>query len=380
MLDDELWHELIEITDSAASACFQCGVCTATCPWNKVRDEPVSVRKMMRRAQVGLMDGDQDLWLCTGCGMCEPGCPRGVPIAEVFRGLRQVAWERRQTLAGLPSLLWSVYWNNNPWQQPPSQRGDWAAGLALDVYDPERHEILLYVGCTASYDRRAQRVARALVRLLDSAGVAFGTLGEAEPCCGESVRSLGHLPYFEEIAASNGEFFVEHGVTRLVTISPHCFDTFANHTPQPGGRLEVLHYTELLAQLLDCGRLTLKNSLQARVTFHDPCYLGRINSDYESPRKVIDAVPGLERVEMERNRQDALCCGGGGGRLWMETAAGERFSDLRVQEAEQADAEILVTACPACIACLEDSLKSLQMGQLRVLDVAELLAALTDNG
>lgn len=372
VLDDELWHELIDITGGAASACFQCGVCTATCPWNIVRDEPISVRKMMRMAQVGLMNGREELWLCTTCGQCEPGCPREVPISEVFRGLRQIAWERRQTLAGLPSLLWSVHWNTNPWFQPPSQRSDWASTLDLEPFDPQVHELLFYVGCTSSYDRRAQNVARSVVRLLQAAGVPFGYMGVEEPCCGESVRSLGHIPYFTEIASANGELLAQKGVTRMVTISPHCYDTFRNHTPDPGGQLEVLHYTELLAELLAEGRLQLPINVQSRVTFHDPCYLGRINGDYESPRSAIDAIPGIERVEMPRNREDGLCCGGGGGRLWMETEAGERFSDLRVQEAAGVEADVLVTACPACIACLEDSLNAVPDSRLTVLDVAEL--------
>lgn len=374
VLDDDLWHELIEITDGAASACFQCGVCTATCPWNTVRDEPVSVRKMMRMAQVGLMNGTEELWLCTTCGQCEPSCPRGVPITDVFRGLRQVAWERREMQEGLPSLLWSVYWNTNPWFQPPSTRSEWSADLGLEPFDPDVHELLLYVGCTSSYDRRAQNVARALVQLLRAAEVSFGVLGDEEPCCGESVRALGHNPYFSEIACANGELLAEKGVKRMVAISPHCYDSFRNHTPDPSGQLEVLHYTQLLSELVADGHLELPEDVSGRVTFHDPCYLGRINGDYDSPRTTIDAIPGLERVEMPRNRVEALCCGGGGGRLWMETAAGERFADSRIQEAIDIEADVLVTACPACIACLEDSLNAVPGADLKVLDVAELAA------
>ncbi len=374
VLDDALWDELLEITDGAAAPCFQCGVCTAACPWGLVKQEPLSVRTMMRMAQVGLLDENERLWLCTTCGQCEAYCPRGVPVAQVFRGLRQIAWERRVVLEGLPSVLWSLYWNNNPLFQPPSHRSQWVENGKLPSFDPEQHEVLFYVGCTSSYDRRAQAVARSLTALLDAAGVSYGMLGDDEPCCGEAALSLGHLPYFHEIAANTAQVFQDRGVARLVTVSPHCYDVFRNHYPRYQEAFEPLHYTQYLADLLTDGQLKLEGALDLRAAFHDPCFLGRRNGEYDAPREVLRAIPGLELVEMEHSGVDGLCCGGGGGRMWMETAAGERFSDLRVQEAVDAGVDVMVTACPSCIACLEDSVKAQGIASLKVMDVAELAA------
>ncbi len=371
-IDDELWERLIELTGGEASRCYQCGTCTATCPWGLVKDETVSVREFIRRVQLGLTSTEA-LWLCTTCAKCEAYCPRGVDIAEIFRALRAVAWEQREAPEGLPSLLWSVYWNDNPWEQPPSQRAQWAADLDLPRFDPVEHEILFYVGSTAAYDRRTQSVARALVCALRAAGVAFGVLGNDEPPSGADVFDVGHRPFFEEIAETSAQVFREHGVTRLVTTSPHAYDVFKNHYPAVGDDFEPLHYTQFLAELLDAGRLSLDTPVDLTVAFHDPCYLARHNAETKAPRRVLGAVPGLRLVEMESAGVDTLCCGGGGGRMWQETAAGERFADLRVEEARAAEVDVLATACPYCIACLEDSLKARGVENLRVLDVAEIV-------
>ena len=370
-LDDELWERLIELTGDAVALCYQCGVCTAICPWGLVRDETVSIRAFMRRAQLGLRDGDRNLWLCTTCAQCEATCPRGVPIVDAFRGLRYLAWEGRDTPEGLPSLLWSVYWNNNPWEQPPSQRSDWAKMLDLPAFNSAQHEILYYVGCTSSYDKRAQKVALALSYLLRAAGVSFGVLGDEEPCCGESVLSVGHKPYFQEIARQSATVFKEKGVGQLVTVSPHCYDVFKNFYPPD---FQPYHYTQYLARLIDECRLQFKAPVERKATFHDPCYLSRHNGETQAPRLVLEAIPGLELIEMECTGADNVCCGGGGGRMWLETAAGERFGDLRVRQALDAGAEVLVTACPFCIACMEYSIKAQKIKDLVVMDVAEVAA------
>lgn len=382
VIDDDLWEELIELTGGTAGLCYQCGVCTASCPWGLVLQEPLSVRTFIRLAQIGLHDGNESLWRCTTCAQCEPYCPRGVKITDVFRSLRNVAWNRRTVEKGLPSLLWSVYWNDNPWSQPPSQRSQWAKGLEIPIYDPEQHEFLLYIGCTSSFDRRAQRIARSLVHLLQAARVSFGYLGDVEPCCGEAVLSVGHKPYFQEIAHQTQQLFQERGVTHLVAISPHCYDVFKNHYPHALAQngIQVQHYTQYLAQIIEAGRLRFEHPLNQIVTFQDPCYLGRHNQDYESPRGILKAIPGIELIEMERSGVDGLCCGGGGGRMWLETALGERFSDLRVIEAMQTGASILATACPFCIVCLEDSTKVMKTEKLRVMDISEIAEIAVADG
>ncbi len=379
LVDDTLWHRLLELTDGTAALCYQCGVCTALCPWGDLRQQPLSVRTFLRQAQLGLQDGDRSLWLCTTCAQCSAACPRGVDIVRVLRSLRLLAWELRQVEMGLPSVLWSLHWNNNPWTQPPSQRAGWAKGLDIPTFDPQQHEILLYVGCTSSYDRRAQKIARALAHLFDSAGVKYGYLGEAEPCCGESALSLGHSPYFSEVAHRAAQTFAERGVTALVAISPHCYDVFKNHLSGTTGNLQPMHYTQHLAQLLESGRLRLEKPCETRVTFQDPCYLGRHNDEYQAPRQVLSYIPGLELVELAHHHEDGLCCGGGGGRMWLETPVGERFSDLRVEQAAESGADILATACPFCVSCLEDSAKFKKLSGLQVLDIAEIVVQAVSN-
>lgn len=379
LIDDQLYERLNDLSGGAAGICFQCGVCTAACPWGMVRREPLSVRSLMRMAQLGLQDGSGSLWLCTTCAQCEAYCPRGVNISSVFRALRAVAWERSKTAAGLPSLLWSVFWNDNPWSQPPSQRASWARDLDVPDFNAAEHEILLYVGCTSSYDRRDQMIATALVHTLNAAGIKFGYLGEEEPCCGEAVMSLGHGEYFQEVAAKAMAAFQKAGVGKLVTISPHCYDVFKNHYPGRNEGFQPLHYTQYLAQLLEGEVLEFSKPLDLQITFQDPCYLGRINDEYDAPRQVIRALPGIELVEMEDSRINGLCCGGGGGRMWLETPLGERFADLRIKQAVKTGADVLATACPFCLTCLEDSLKVLKAEHLVVRDIAELAAEALGN-
>jgi Fe-S oxidoreductase len=371
-LDDELWERLVEMTGGEAALCYQCGTCTAICPWGSVRREPFSVRRFVRLAQLGLNGEDEALWLCTNCAQCAASCPRGVDIPAVLRALRTLAWEQRRIPKGLPSVLWSIYWNNNPWAQPPSQRATWAKNLDIPIFDPSQHEALLYVGCTSSYDRRAQKIARSLAGILRAAGVSFGYLGDDEPCCGEAVLSFGQIPYFEEVAAHATQIFQERGVSKLVAISPHCYHVFKNDYPSSNTEFQPVHYTQFLAQLLGNGRLRFERSLERQVTFQDPCYLGRHNAEYQASRQILEAIPGLELAEMNHCRAESLCCGGGGGRMWLETATGERFSDLRVQEASQTGASILATACPYCLVCLEDSMKAMKMEGLQVMDIAEI--------
>lgn len=374
-IDDELWEQLIAITGGAAGPCYQCGACTAVCPWGLVKGETLSIRRLIRRAQLGLLGDENELWLCTTCTHCDAYCPRGVPVSEVIRGLRYLSWERREIPSGLPSVMWSVFWNNNPWTQPPSQRSQWAKDLDLPTFDAEQHEILLYIGCTPSYDRRAQKIGRALVRTLRAAGVSFGYLGDDEPCCGESAKSLGHEPFFRETVRQATELFAARGVNTLVTISPHCYDAFKNYEGVSEKGLKPLHYSQYLAELIEDGRLGFDGHAQVRATFHDPCYLARHNDEVAAPRRVLEAVPGLTLLEMDHSARDTLCCGGGGGRMWLETEAGERISDIRLQEALATGASVLATACPFCISCLEDSLKAQNTRELRVMDVAEIAAA-----
>jgi len=376
ILDDETWDELMTVTSGAVAVCYQCGVCSSICPWGEVLGEPISIRKQLRQAQLGLLEESNKIWYCTTCGVCEYYCPRGVKIMDVFRGLRYLAWKHNHPHHGLNSLLWSIYWNNNPWDQPPSQRTNWSKGLKLPEFDPKKHEILFYVGCTPSYDTRAQKISRALVKIFRTANVSFGTLGENEPCSGEEVLSIGHLPYFQEIVEKTTTTLNEWGVTHLVTIDPHSYDVFRNHY-HFSEEIIIQHYTQFLAQLLENNRLKFHSSpLQstASISYHDPCYLSRHNNELSAPRRILEAIPGVILREMEHAGVDTICCGGGGGRMWIDTDPGERFSDLRLIEAIETKVDYLATSCPYCISCLEDSLKSKGIESMQVLDIAEIIA------
>lgn len=389
-LDDRLWERINRITRGAASVCYQCGECTAVCPWGMVREDPLNVRTMMRKAQLGIRDWNEDLWLCTSCTQCEAYCPRGVNISEVIRALRWISWQEGRTESGLPSMLWSIYWNDNPWSQPPMKRFKWANEMDVPIFNPQVHEVALFIGCTASYDRRVQRVTLDLVKVLQKFAVNFGCLGEKELCCGEPVKSVGHNAYFEEIVFTTARTIRDMGVEKLVTVSPHCYDVFKNHYPKwlNGEFIETYHYTQYIAQLMASGRKNLRsdsrspvaggeaihhNHTQQIVTFQDPCYLGRRNNEYEAPRQVLQSLPGLVLEEMQNHKQEGLCCGGGGGRMWLDTPAGERFADVRIHEAAATGASIIATACPFCLVYLEDSLKASGLENMRVMDVAEII-------
>ncbi|MDR5695146.1 MAG: (Fe-S)-binding protein [Armatimonadota bacterium] len=372
--DDATWERLFQITGGVFAPCFSCGVCTASCPWGLVGEGKVRIRDLVRRIQLGLdPDSEESLWLCTTCAACVASCPRGVDIPEGFLALRSQAWREGKVPRNLHAVLWAVHWDANPYRRPPTHRPLWAKGLEVKEFTPD-DEVLYYVGCTPSYDRRIQKVARSLVEILKRSGVSFGTLGERERCCGDSIRSFGHDAYLRRYVEEHAKLFAEVGAKTVVTTSPHCYDMFRRYYPDLSGGFQPLHYTEYLARLLEEGRLRFTREVPVRVTYHDPCYLGRRNGVYEEPRKLLQAIPGVELVEMRENREQALCCGGGGGRMWMETKPEERFSNLRVQQAAETGAELLVTACPHCITCLEDSLKVVGISGLRVVDVAEIVA------
>lgn len=372
LLDDDRWDRVLAATRGEAGACFQCGTCTAVCPWGLVAGPTIGVRSVMRKAQLGLDGWAEAAWRCTTCGACESRCPHKVPISEVMLGLRKLAWDEGAVPEGLAGVMWDLHWDGNPWGRPPSRRSAWAAGLEIPRFDPAEHDALLYVGCTASYDRRAQKVARAVVSLLRAGNVRFGTLGDDEPCCGDPARSLGNADYLQEMVAANTRQFREAGVTEIVTVSPHCYDTFARHYDTGESGFQARHYSQVLRDLVAGGKMAFEGLAGETVTFHDPCYLARHRDETEAPRSVLAAIPGLALNEMSRSRSDTLCCGGGGGRMWMETPAPERFAESRVREAATTGASLLATTCPHCIACLEDGLGLAGARELKVIDLAEL--------
>ncbi|MBN2239158.1 MAG: (Fe-S)-binding protein [Dehalococcoidales bacterium] len=354
--------------------CYQCGTCTATCPWNLVKS--FIVRRIMHQGQMGLTDFEnEELWMCATCKACVDRCPRGVAIIDVMRSMRRAIVEFN--VGGIPDGLRismkNISGTGNPLGEPEDNRADWAKKLDVPVYTKET-EILYFPCCIPSYDSSLQRVAVATASILKKAGVNFGILGTDERCCGESVRKAGDENLFRTLAETNIGNFKDTGVTKIVTTSPHCFNTFKNEYPELDGKFEVVHATQFIAELIDEGKITFTKEINKKVTYHDPCYLGRHNGVYDEPRKVLQSIPGIELVEMEDNRENSLCCGGGGGRIWMDTKKGERFSDLRIDQAVATEAEILAAACPYCILNFEDSLRSGENEDALIIkDIAELV-------
>jgi len=277
------------------------------------------------------------------------------------------------SIPNLRSVMTSIASVGNPWGQEPQDRANWAKDLGVKEF-AEGTELLYFPCCYPSYDPRLKKVAQATATLLNKAAVDFGILGSKENCCGDSVRKAGNETLFKRLARENIKNFVENGVRKILFSSPHCYHTVKNEYPDFKVNFEVVHITQYLFQLVREGKLEFNKAYGKKVTYHDPCYLGRHNGIYDEPREVLKKIPGLELVEMADAREDSLCCGMGGGRVWMETAKGERFSDLRLQQAIGAGAEVLVTSCPYCISQFEDSRLALKDGvTLEIKDITEVL-------
>ena len=356
--------------------CYQCGLCDAVCPWNRLID--FSMRKVVRQATFGMTDIEsEDIWRCTTCGLCPQQCPRDVGQIESGISLRRLATEYGifpNAVKPLRTISASLSGAGNPLGEDRQARGDWGKELSVKPFE-EGMALLYFSGCYLSYDPRLKKVARATATILNSAGIDYGILGSRESCCGESIRKTGNEELFKRLARENIKAFVDNGVKKILVSSPHCYHTFKNEYPEFMVHFEVVHVAQFLAQLIDEGRLVFSGEYDRNVTYHDPCYLGRHNGVYDEPRRVLAQIPGLTLVELSESRETSLCCGGGGGRIWMETVKGERFSDLRVAQAIETGAEVLATACPYCIANFEDSRLALKdEADLEVKDITEIVA------
>ncbi|MCG8636302.1 MAG: (Fe-S)-binding protein [Desulfobacterales bacterium] len=371
----EVIEEIKEAGGDASRFCFQCGLCDTVCPWNLVRE--FSMRKTIREATFGLTEIDgEDIWRCTTCGRCPDRCPRGVKQIDVGVSLRRMASEYEVFPGPVKPALSAragLISEGNPLQFDRNRRGDWAKGAGVNPFTPDM-EVLYFAGCYPSFDPRMKKAARATVNILKKAGVDFGILGEKENCCGESIRKIGSEEVFKKLARENIKTFIDHGVKKILVSSPHCYHTFKNEYPEFMVRFEVVHTSQYLAELISEGRLELTGTYGKKVAYHDPCYMGRHNDIYDEPRNVLRGVRELELVEMPDSRRDSLCCGGGGGRIWMDTPKAERFSDLRLQQARSAGAEVLATACPYCITNFEESRLNLEFENIiEVKDITEII-------
>ena len=332
----------------------------------------------------GVIDPDV-LWSCTNCGACVEQCPVDIEHIDHIIDLR-----RYQVLveSSFPSeagvMLRNVENQGNPWGVSPRTRNEWYEDLPFEVkvvdgpLDPAETEYLFWVGCAGAIDDRGKKTSQALAELLHTAGVTFAVLGEGESCTGDPVRRIGNEYLWSELAKANIETLTEANVTKIVVTCPHCYNSLAKEYQQLGARFEVVHHTELLAKLVNDGRLTPIERLDAKVTYHDPCFLGRHNGIYTPPREVIGSLPGVQMTEMPRNSSRSFCCGAGGGRMWLEERIGTRVNVNRTEEALATEPDVIAVGCPFCSTMISDGVNKKQEegeGQgVEVLDVARLFA------
>lgn len=355
--------------------CYQCGGCTALCPWNLVR--AFGVRRLIREAQLGTTDfGNADIWICATCAACVQACPRGVEIIDVMRALRRTIVSLG--VGAVPDALRltakNIAGTANPFGEEREKRSRWAEDLGIRELT-RTTELLYFPCCIPALDPDAKVISQATSTILTRLGTNFGVLGAEESCCGEAVRKAGYEDLFQSLAESNSRAFDNAGVKTIVTSSPHCYHTFKNEYPEQGPHFQVFHATQFLASFINEGKLSFSRPLEKKVIYSDPCYLGRHNAVYEEPREVLRSIPGLELLEFPDARDEALCCGGGGGRVWMETPRGQRFSDIRVEHALQQGADIIALACPYCFVNYRDSVLSMDKADvIQVRDITELVA------
>lgn len=368
-MDDLRWETINQLTGNAGSICYQCGACSAKCPIGEFTENPINMRKLIRTAQTGTEYMDE-LWSCATCRLCENSCPRGVDIVEVTLGLRSLSLGERTVPDKITKMLWDIYENGNPWGGKKRERAKWAENMEIKNAS-DGVDVLLYVGCEASYDKRLHNVVRALAEILKQSGVNFGILGNDEKCCGEPLRNAGEAGYLEELAKNNIDAFGKTGAKLIVTVSPHCSATFNSVYREQTFNTRVIHYAEYLHELFSEGKLKLKGKLDRKVTYHDPCILSRSDGFVEEPRELLFNMNGSKPSEMNYSGEESLCCGGGGNRMFLEFN-GARLADLRIKQAKETGADLLVTACPYCNMNLYDSAKISNAG-LEVKDLAEIV-------
>jgi Fe-S oxidoreductase len=395
-LTDLTWKESLDLY-----ACTECGRCQSACPaWNT--GKPLSPKLLIMNLRDHLFEegprvlaarrggaepveptplvpdvvDDEVVWACTTCGACMQECPVDIEHVDTIVDLRRnlvMAESRFPAEAG--ALLRNLEGTSNPWGLPQGTRADWAEGREVRVVaEGERApEYLYWVGCAGSFDDRAKAISRAVVDVLQRAGVSFAILGPRELCTGDPARRIGNEYLFQTLAEANVQTMREAGVTKVIANCPHCFNTIRNEYPDYGGRFEVIHHSQLIAALVADGGLRPGPGERATVAYHDPCYLGRHNDVYDDPRRALEAVSGVQTVEMPRHAERGLCCGAGGARMWMEERIGKRINQERMDEAAATGADTVGVACPYCLIMLDDGARA-RGDDMRVLDLAQVVA------
>ena len=368
----------------ALISCEKCHLCNTVCPIcdSRVTQGPYGIGRSMYYA-LKWNTFNEDLrnlvYSCTTCGKCVAKCEhvsRALPIIEAIEKMREyLLVEKMQgPMPEQNSVLKNIYVRGNPWGNAPHERTQWAEDLDIPyVSEENKVDVLYFVGCASSYDSQAQKIAKNLSMIMKTAGVNFGIL-EKEICSGSEARRMGETGLFQYLMENNMELFEKAGVKHVVTGDPHSFYTFTNEYAESG--IKFQHYTQFLNDLLDEGKLVLTGNVEKKVTYHDPCYLGRHSGVFDAPRKLIKRIPGLEFVEIENSGEDSDCCGMGGGRMWMEPAKGfvtsQALGEKRMNQALATGADMLLTACPFCNITLSDSLKAMDKEEsFKVSDITE---------
>jgi Fe-S oxidoreductase/nitrate reductase gamma subunit len=394
-IKDFTWKQLLDL-----DACTNCGRCQDACPaW--ATGKPLSPRKVVQDLKVHMLKAvnlqanqtedvptlvgeapnEAEIWACTTCGACQETCPVYVEhIVKIIDLRRNLV----MTLSKMPEtaqlMLRNMQSRGHPWAgiQSLRLRGDWTSGLELKLLaEGDSANTLFWVGCTGALAERNVAATLSMTRVLKAAGVDFAVLGEAETCCGDPARRAGYEFQFQIMAEQNIEIFKSHNIKEIITACPHCYNTIKNEYPKYGGDFKVVHYTQLIADLIGQGKLKLTNGLNSKLTYHDPCYLGRYNSVYLEPRRILQAIPKTKLVEMERSRNTGFCCGGGGGHMWIEEQPGTtKINQMRLEDAIKTGAETVVTACPYCLQMFEESIEHKEMkDSMKAKDLAEIVEA-----
>lgn len=390
-LQDFTWKDMVDLY-----ACAVCGRCHVNCPAQlsgkslSPRDmlhdlkehlletgpqllaaKPVTptdgraegAAEMTAKALIGGVISEDAIWACTTCGACQELCPvSNEHVRKIIGFRRNLVMTQNAMPETAQTMLRNMQSRGHPWAgiQSLRLRGDWTADLDLKILgvSAESAETLFWVGCTGALVERNVAATLSMTRVLKAAGVDFAVLGEAETCCGDPARRAGSECDFQLMAEQNIEVFKTFGVKQIITACPHCYNTLKNEYPRFGSAVKVTHYTQFIAELVGRGKLKLSNGVDSKLTYHDPCYLGRYNDVYAEPRATLQAIPGANLVEMERSRKMALCCGGGGGHMWIEEQPGTtKINQLRLDDAVKTGADTVVTACPFCLQMFEESIE-----------------------
>lgn len=376
--------------------CRECYVCHDACPvtdvaWEKFCGPTLMIKYMAPRVYDPRDDGDrvkqavsEGLWYCTDCGACKELCWRHVDVPVLaYKRIRERAIEKGERGLVPPKIrdfLENIYKYGNPWGEPRENRGAWTEGTEVRHYKPGL-EFLYYVGCVGSYDTRANKMAKALGEIMLKSGISFGVLGSDEDCDGNEVNMLGEKGLFQFLAEKNIQKFKKLSVKKIITLSPHAYNAIKNEYPAYSGNFEVMHYTQLLRETIKSGKLNVSKGLKTRVTYHDPCFLGRYNKEYDAPRDILKSISGIELLEMKRSKENSFCCGGGAGQFYTSLldSAENSLCRIRCREAYETGAEILAVACPVCLTMFDDAVKMEGLeDKLTVKDISEILKEATE--